>query len=77
MKEHEAILQDLRKYLKRRGMESDLDLSKEWYLTVRYGYCYIIFNGHICLLNNEPIVSLADPNYREKFHKFVRDKKNF
>lgn len=83
MNENEVILEDLSKYLKGRGMESGVDLKEgRWYIAVKkelkiFPY-YYISDGLICPASYPPssIVSLADPEYREKFYKHLRGDQN-
>lgn len=78
MNEHKVILKDLGKYLKKKkGIETYIHqnlLSKLYKLYITgLGYSFSIYNNHICsFYTDELIVSLADPQYKEKFMKHLK-----
>lgn len=72
MKEHKIILEDLRDYMWARGVKTRVFRysveCRGWFITSDVGYHYSIFDGSIGIpLTKDPIVSLSDPKYREKF----------
>lgn len=90
MKEHKVILKDLQKYLKKRGIKTEVVLNTNiWVIGVfekrgkpkpiqslRFHYCIIDGCIAIPLVGDDRfIVPLADPDYKEKFYKFLKDKK--
>lgn len=81
MKEHKIILNDLKKYLKRNGITTEVYLNSgtwemelfEEKLTIGW---YAIINDSIAMPffdDSKFIVSLADPQYREKFYKYLKE----
>lgn len=83
MKEHETILKDLQEYLNDKGevtKVSSLYQSGKWEISFSihiFRYYYRVIGGAIQGTHDEQsIVSLADPRYKEKFYKYLIKKKS-
>lgn len=78
MHEHLIILDDLQKYLDKAGLAMEVSRFSDTWAIARHfpeggvGHHFSIFDGSICVWSSrEPIISLADPKYREKFYKYL------
>lgn len=71
MEEEYNILKDLKEYLDKRGIETDIHfdtIDEKFYI----GDFYLIVDGNIVSSGEtKPIVSIADPKYKEKFAKYI------
>lgn len=80
MKEHKIILEDLKNYLKKRGIKtaicSSLDGWNIIFTTHIFSFHYSILDGSIYNSNGRPTFSLADPQYREKFYDNLMELKD-
>lgn len=88
MNEIKVILNDLRKYLKERGVETKVwFVFNMWMMSLvvenrPIGFHYSIIDGfvsipeyfHSSVFNGKYIVSLADPQYKEKFYEYLEGK---
>lgn len=80
MNEHEAILKDLSRYLRKKGIAAGVHRSNsdQFYIYVRDHYYYPIEDGEIVtyydgkIYDHSPIL-LADPQYREKFYEYLKN----
>lgn len=85
MHEHEAILEDLKKYLKDKEMSASVYFAPIYYkhawvidiwITHNVLVRYLIVGDKICNNNGCSInLFLADPEYREKFYQHLLDRK--
>lgn len=76
--EHRAILEDLKEFLNKKELAMiTLCFGVNIWVIARHfpmggvGHHFSIFDGNICLLSKNPIVSLADPDYKDKFYRFL------
>lgn len=79
-KEEKAILEDLQEYLEEKGIQAKLEFGASWVISCGYfSYYYSILNGSVVFENKDWIdqdqklvVSLSDPNYREKIYEHIK-----
>lgn len=80
MREHEVILKDLKKFLKGKGVKTEVSFRSfpfdQWEISFSsyiFRYFYRVGGGMIQGAHDEEsIVSLADPQYRHKFAKHLK-----
>lgn len=89
MKEHEVILEDLRDYLKGKGVKTETYFCTPWKAKPQWHLSFTMHPGfHHAIVNNairgplgwheqfstKPVVYLADPEYKEKFYQYLKKK---